>query len=1070
MADNTIIQKITLEGGKEIEASLKAIGKTGEDSFAKLNASANNVSASKNLHGLGEAAKSAGSSTEAAAVQTAHLANVMDTLGSTSKEAAKDAKGLSHSAADAISGIKGLGNSSDQAGAAVGQVDVGVIRFSQTLRLLSRAAGIRPLGQFARTLGILGRAFEIAAPALFLSFLEKIAASASKAVDAVADLAAKNKVSFDSFQEFAGGFTAVGLGAEDAGKTFSAFTSIIKETATNTAQNAKEFAKLKDQIEESSFKLSEMGKAFTDLDRSSFRAMRDIKIEQRDFVQEQLRADRDFAQSIADIERQRQDILSGDKVSPEEQRARKLEALDRQQAKLQEANLQRSIKAQEEAVKLREKEEDAVRKQREETFKLLKQQRDEEKQLREQKKAMADAAEAAERNSTVLEKMSIVVLDSNRKLLKTPEVLESVADALSRMTDETKIAKIENELVAAGLDRHLIPTYKKGAAAVRALNAEGLRIRPKFSDKDKEVADEFLKKIGQTEASLGTLKNLLGVAVAPAFIKFFERLTELFISLQPSIKEFGGLINSFLTPLLEGLAVSLTILIDGIGGALNLFAKLFNSIFGTNLTTVQVFAGVLFALAITFGGLPTKIILAIAAFGQFFEAIEKAFGLGEFGKTVLRTLAFLTLAFFVFGGKIVTVFLGIGAFITNIIGFLIPIAPILVVLGLAALAFFAIWKNWDVIKEPALKAFNTVLDFGKKFWADFKVGWTNFINDLTPLWNKLVEGAKLAFEGVVTVYNNVLLPAFQGIKKAVSDLADFLGIKLSSTQIIIFVLIGSLAALAAAFAPVTAAIIAILVVGGLLVSLWKNNSTALTLLGISVAGFLFLLAPWTTIIGGIIIATGFLIAKWDKVKAAVKPVIDFLRTEWDAFGIWFAGTWLGKMISAIDALIDKFRELARTKQTKEQAIVGEIDAGIGSNLTKVEAAGGGWIRGRGTSTSDSIPAWLSDGEYVTRTKAVNYYGRNFMNAINQMRIPKGMFRGFNLGGLVEGLGRRHFAMGGVVSSAGSSLHPVNIHFGNGQIVTGLLAPEKVAESLMRAAVHSQIRSVGRKPSYYGKGR
>lgn len=55
---------------------------------------------------------------------------------------------------------------------------------------------------------------------------------------------------------------------------------------------------------------------------------------------------------------------------------------------------------------------------------------------------------------------------------------------------------------------------------------------------------------------------------------------------------------------------------------------------------------------------------------------------------------------------------------------------------------------------------------------------------------------------------------------------------------------------------------------------------------------------------------------------------------------------------------------------------------------KYNLATGGHIRGRGTATSDSIPARLSDGEYVQPTKAVKHYGVDFMEAVRTRRLPK----------------------------------------------------------------------------------
>lgn len=55
----------------------------------------------------------------------------------------------------------------------------------------------------------------------------------------------------------------------------------------------------------------------------------------------------------------------------------------------------------------------------------------------------------------------------------------------------------------------------------------------------------------------------------------------------------------------------------------------------------------------------------------------------------------------------------------------------------------------------------------------------------------------------------------------------------------------------------------------------------------------------------------------------------------------------------------------------------------------IRRAGGGTVKGPGTSTSDSIPAYLSDGEYVINAKAVDTYGVETFDAINARKFSKG---------------------------------------------------------------------------------
>ncbi|MGO1607588.1 MAG: tape measure protein [Brevibacterium yomogidense] len=51
-------------------------------------------------------------------------------------------------------------------------------------------------------------------------------------------------------------------------------------------------------------------------------------------------------------------------------------------------------------------------------------------------------------------------------------------------------------------------------------------------------------------------------------------------------------------------------------------------------------------------------------------------------------------------------------------------------------------------------------------------------------------------------------------------------------------------------------------------------------------------------------------------------------------------------------------------------------------------ATGGEVWGAGSATSDSIPALLSNGEFVVRTAAADHYGRGLLHAINNMSAPK----------------------------------------------------------------------------------
>lgn len=85
-----------------------------------------------------------------------------------------------------------------------------------------------------------------------------------------------------------------------------------------------------------------------------------------------------------------------------------------------------------------------------------------------------------------------------------------------------------------------------------------------------------------------------------------------------------------------------------------------------------------------------------------------------------------------------------------------------------------------------------------------------------------------------------------------------------------------------------------------------------------------------------------------------------------------------------------------TKMAMTGMIAGLLGAQI-ANIKNQGFASGGYVRGKGTGQSDSIPAMLSNGEYVVRAAAVNQLGVPALNAINRGEIPS-FVRGGSVGG------------------------------------------------------------------------
>lgn len=84
-------------------------------------------------------------------------------------------------------------------------------------------------------------------------------------------------------------------------------------------------------------------------------------------------------------------------------------------------------------------------------------------------------------------------------------------------------------------------------------------------------------------------------------------------------------------------------------------------------------------------------------------------------------------------------------------------------------------------------------------------------------------------------------------------------------------------------------------------------------------------------------------------------------------------------------------------------------------------ATGGSVDGPGTGTSDSIPAMLSNGEYVLNAQAVDRLGVPFLNGLNTGRL-----RGFASGGLV-GSGGAYNRPASIASSSSSTSNSITLN-------------------------------------------
>lgn len=132
------------------------------------------------------------------------------------------------------------------------------------------------------------------------------------------------------------------------------------------------------------------------------------------------------------------------------------------------------------------------------------------------------------------------------------------------------------------------------------------------------------------------------------------------------------------------------------------------------------------------------------------------------------------------------------------------------------------------------------------------------------------------------------------------------------------------------------------------------------------------------------------------------------------------------------AVVQAVQQLLALRLAK--SIVGALPFSGGGQVP-VRRASGGPIGGPGTSTSDSVPAMLSRGEYVVRAAVVQQPGvLASLQALNS---------GMTTPALAGPRGVRRFADGGFVSGAGVARHDVNVTLGleDGLVERRIESPE-----------------------------
>ena len=241
----------------------------------------------------------------------------------------------------------------------------------------------------------------------------------------------------------------------------------------------------------------------------------------------------------------------------------------------------------------------------------------------------------------------------------------------------------------------------------------------------------------------------------------------------------------------------------------------------------------------------------------------------------------------------------------------------------------------------------------------------------------------------------------------------------------------------------------------------------------------------TTVVQGIVKAfqtigsliTPALTAAFNLVKGffagVVTGISNVIKSAFDALK--------AQVLSVFDGIKNAFQSAIQAIQNTINTVKSAVSSVIGGNKTQqpqsansrtVSFATGGKVSGPGTSTSDSILARLSNGEYVVKAAAVRKYGKGFMDAINSGVVN---FKGYATGGLVEAVNSlsgmsgptlQPALAGGIgVSGGGSSGRPLNLVLPSGQVIRTTTS-ESTAKRLEKDLRRSDFAKTGQLPRWH----
>ncbi|MFL9499233.1 hypothetical protein ACJMQP_04165 [Rhodopseudomonas palustris] len=678
-------------------------------------------------------------------------------------------------------------------------------------------------------------------------------------------------------------------------------------------------------------------------------------------------------------------------------------------------------------------------------------------------KQLRDLRQQQSENKDSFDKLGISVQKSDGTMRNSLDVYRDIGKSVGGVGDGMRRAGYMVEFFGKK-NTTMTSLVTMSALEFAAMRREVERVTPALTKLERGVLDKLSDRLSLLSAASLITRQKIAAIFAPTATKIVDAMIERVVSLRDTYLEVAKALEERFSPVASDIANAIAgkdsevqdpavlemrdkivqagqdiknavteLIIPAVRGikvAVDEAAAVINKLFGTKLT-----GGLLLA---------SLALLRITGLFRLFTSLAML---------AYRGVSLLFTAFRAIGGVTATwnVLVGVLGTVARLVaGFVLAAGGINLVLIAIGVSVGAMFVNW-------------IQRMGG-FKAVFLAMWNGFTGIVQVVWDKIAG----FFSWLGSVALSAGLSISQGLGSALAVVEQLVA---TAAQYIATAFAGAWAWLTSLPQQFTTAFAS---VQSIMAGAWGAVSQGASDLWASIqalfaAGVQYITDAFAAVPGAISGAwagvVGFFTGLWDSVKALAVAAGDGIS---------------GALQGAVDAVVGYFKSMydsvtgwLDTIAEKAKAVAAAVTSALGGGGGGGEPqknARGGYIRGPGTSTSDSILSWLSNGEFVVKADAVRKFGVGFFATLNSLRVPR--MPAFNTGGLVDFAMSAlppvpGFAAGGVVAvpSGGSNNgRPVTLNIGPDSFP--MLAADDVVDRLEKLAVRKQVASAGRKPQWF----